>query len=53
VRRRLSAYTPGPRLVPIEGGVWGPDTGAGRQILPSEDGRDGFFYALLHKAAAP
>jgi hypothetical protein len=38
--------------VPIEA-TWGRDTGAGRQILPGEDGRDGFFYALLHKAAAP
>jgi hypothetical protein len=40
------------RLVPIEA-TWGRDTGAGRQILPGQDGRDGFFYALLHKAAAP
>jgi hypothetical protein len=28
---------------------WGRDTGAGRQILPGEDG---FFYALLRKAEA-
>jgi hypothetical protein len=39
------------QLVPIEA-AWGRDTGAGRQILPGEDGRDGFFYALLHTAAA-
>jgi len=37
------------RLVPIEAS-WGRDTGAGRQILPGEDGMDGFFYALLRKA---
>ena len=37
------------RLVPIEA-PWGRDTGAGRQILPGEDGMDGFFYALLQKA---
>ena len=35
-------------LVPIEA-AWGRDTGAGRQILPGEDGMDGFFYALLEK----
>ena len=36
-------------LVPIEA-AWGRDTDAGRQILPGEDGMDGFFYALLQKA---
>ncbi len=36
------------RLIPIEA-PWGRDTGAGRQILPGEDGMDGFFYALLRK----
>ena len=35
-------------LVPIEA-PWGRDTGAGRQILPGENGMDGFFYALLQK----
>ncbi|MGH8480371.1 MAG: hypothetical protein ACREXK_12545 [Gammaproteobacteria bacterium] len=35
------------RLVPVEAD-WGRDTGAGRQILPGEDGMDG--YALLEKA---
>ncbi len=37
------------RLVPIEA-AWGRDTSAGRQILPGEDGMDGFFYALLERA---
>ena len=37
------------RLVHIEA-PWGRETGAGRQILPGEDGMDGFFYALLRKA---
>ena len=30
---------------------WGLDTGFGRQLLPSTDGPDGFFYALLGKAS--
>jgi 16S rRNA (cytosine967-C5)-methyltransferase len=34
--------------VPIDG-EWGIESGAGRQILPGEDGMDGFFYALLRK----
>ncbi len=36
------------RLVPIEAS-WGRETATGRQILPGEDGMDGFFYALLAK----
>ncbi len=40
------------RLVPIEP-PWGRDTGAGRQILPGEDGMDGFFYVPLQKAEGP
>lgn len=35
-------------LSPISGG-WGHATGTGRQILPGEDGMDGFFYACLQK----
>lgn len=30
---------------------WGRSTGMGRQILPGEDGMDGFYYACLEKAA--
>ncbi|MDH5178462.1 MAG: 16S rRNA (cytosine(967)-C(5))-methyltransferase RsmB [Gammaproteobacteria bacterium] len=30
-------------------GKWGHQTGFGRQILPGEEGMDGFFYACLHK----
>jgi len=30
-------------------GIWGRDTGHGRQILPGELGMDGFFYAVLVK----
>jgi 16S rRNA (cytosine967-C5)-methyltransferase len=30
---------------------FGRSSGAGRQRLPGEDGMDGFFYALLRKAA--
>ena len=40
------------RLVPIEA-TWGRDTGAGRQILPGEDGKDGFFYALAPQGRSP
>ncbi|MEP6907394.1 MAG: 16S rRNA (cytosine(967)-C(5))-methyltransferase RsmB [Pseudoxanthomonas sp.] len=31
------------------GASYGDVAGAGRQRLPGEDGRDGFFYARLHK----
>ena len=31
--------------------VWGHATSAGRQILPGENGMDGFFYAQLYKQA--
>ena len=31
--------------------AWGYVTSAGRQILPGEDGMDGFFYAMLYKQA--
>ena len=34
--------------LPIEQ-EWGRSTGAGRQILPGENGMDGFYYALLRK----
>ena len=30
--------------------MWGIATGHGRQILPGDDGMDGFYYALLVKA---
>lgn len=36
------------RAEPIEAN-WGRPAGAGRQILPGEDGMDGFFYALLRR----
>ena len=29
--------------------IWGRPTGHGRQILPGEDGMDGFFYTVLTK----
>lgn len=29
--------------------TWGHSDGVGRQILPGEDGMDGFYYALLEK----
>jgi 16S rRNA (cytosine967-C5)-methyltransferase len=28
---------------------WGQELVAGKQILPGEDGMDGFFYALIQK----
>jgi 16S rRNA (cytosine967-C5)-methyltransferase len=34
--------------LPIDG-AWGRAAGAGRQILPGEEGMDGFFYARLRK----
>lgn len=30
--------------------AWGNACNAGRQLLPQQNGHDGFFYALLHKA---
>ena len=30
-------------------GPWGRCLGVGHQILPGEDGMDGFFYSLLRK----
>lgn len=32
--------------------VWGIDTGFGRQLLPSHNGPDGFFYCLLKKGTS-
>ena len=34
--------------IPLDG-QWGTAQVAGRQILPGEDGMDGFFYALIRK----
>ena len=33
---------------PIESG-WGRAVGVGRQILPDQDGMDGFYYACIEK----
>lgn len=35
-------------IMPIEG-EWGYSTDYGRQLLPTENGSDGFYYARLHK----
>lgn len=35
-------------IMPIEGD-WGYSTDYGRQLLPTENGSDGFYYARLHK----
>lgn len=35
-------------IMPIEGD-WGCSTDYGRQLLPTENGSDGFYYARLHK----
>lgn len=36
-------------IMPIEGD-WGYSTDYGRQLLPTENGSDGFYYARLHKS---
>jgi 16S rRNA (cytosine967-C5)-methyltransferase len=36
------------RIIGIDAG-WGRNAGPGRQIMPGENGMDGFFYALLGK----
>lgn len=48
IQRFLATYSDA-RLVPINA-TWGHDQQAGRQILPGEEGMDGFFYACIHKA---
>ncbi|NNF95983.1 MAG: 16S rRNA (cytosine(967)-C(5))-methyltransferase RsmB [Halobacteria archaeon] len=47
--QRFLATQADARLTPIKTD-WGHDQKAGRQILPGEDGMDGFFYACIHKA---
>jgi len=44
------ARRPGAEAMPIDAG-WGRPDGPGRQILPGEDGMDGFFYACLRQSA--
>ena len=46
------ARTPDAVAAPLDAG-FGREAGAGRQRLPGEDGMDGFFYAVLVKAADP
>lgn len=41
-------HTTGASLLNLDVG-WGYDTGYGRQLLPTNDSHDGFFYALLQK----
>lgn len=48
LQRFLAAHTDA-RLMPIKAD-WGHEENAGRQILPGEDGMDGFFYACIYKA---
>ena len=47
--QRFLAKHANARLTPIKAD-WGHDQKTGRQILPGEDGMDGFFYACIHKA---
>ncbi|WNK20834.1 16S rRNA (cytosine(967)-C(5))-methyltransferase RsmB [Halomonas piscis] len=46
------ARTPDARNTTPDDVAWGQPSGAGRQLLPLDDGHDGFFYARLVKAAA-
>jgi 16S rRNA (cytosine967-C5)-methyltransferase len=45
---RFLKSEPTAEIVPIEAS-WGIDTGFGRQLLPQQEGHDGFFYARLTK----
>jgi 16S rRNA (cytosine967-C5)-methyltransferase len=45
---RFLARQPDARPLPIDAS-WGRPAGAGRQILPGEEGMDGFFYARLQR----
>lgn len=50
--RQIEAFlarTPQARVEPLDA-RFGREDGAGRQVLPGERGRDGFFYAKLRKA---
>ncbi|MDR5859818.1 16S rRNA (cytosine(967)-C(5))-methyltransferase RsmB [Halomonas eurihalina] len=44
--------TPGVEVTTPHGLAWGRPAGAGRQLLPSPDSHDGFFYARLRKGTA-
>ncbi|PSJ22313.1 16S rRNA (cytosine(967)-C(5))-methyltransferase [Halomonas sp. ND22Bw] len=46
------ARTPEAEVTTPEGVAWGRPAGAGRQLLPSADSHDGFFYARLRKRTA-
>ncbi|MDN3524774.1 16S rRNA (cytosine(967)-C(5))-methyltransferase RsmB [Halomonas sabkhae] len=46
------ARTPDAEVTTPDGLAWGQPAGAGRQLLPSIDSHDGFFYARLKKTAA-
>lgn len=41
--------TPDTHVAPLPG-LWGRADGPGRQILPGDDGMDGFFYALVGRS---
>ena len=47
--QRFLATQADARLSPLKTD-WGREQAAGRQILPGEDGMDGFFYACIYKA---
>ena len=51
--KQITAFvekSPDATLVPVSNDTnWGHATGAGRQILPGENGMDGFYYACLKK----
>jgi 16S rRNA (cytosine967-C5)-methyltransferase len=48
VVQRFLATNPGAALLPLAG-EWGEETPCGRQLLPTAEGSDGLFYALLEK----
>ncbi len=45
---RFLEETPDARVLPIDGN-WGRPAGDGRQLLPTQDRNDGFFYARLSR----
>jgi 16S rRNA (cytosine967-C5)-methyltransferase len=47
---RFLSQCPDAEPLPLEG-TWGEPAGDGRQLLPSPQGPDGLFYALLQKTA--
>jgi 16S rRNA (cytosine967-C5)-methyltransferase len=50
VIEKFLAITPNAHISKIDA-IWGMDTKFGRQIIPGQDGMDGFYYAVICKTS--